>query len=152
MSKRPGSDDFDQLIPELRKWNGGQGVDAESWTGMVGKYDLFVGYSLIFWPRFVEFEGYVLREGFSEDSLRGFEAATGGNRTAIEAVMNHVHIADIHHHDTVTEAQVRYLGRTLKTIYELKLGADFPQRSFVVDFNDEPGCDLVDYELTFLQA
>ena len=29
---------------------------------MMGRYDLAVGYSLVFWPRFVRFEGYVLRE------------------------------------------------------------------------------------------
>src|SRR4051812_35317063 len=105
-------DDFGLLIPELDKWNDGGGISADDWIGCVGNYQLAVGYSRIFWPRFVRFERYVLREGFCEDALRGFEEATGGNREAIEWVMNHIHSADIHCNDsTVSEAQLRYIGR-----------------------------------------
>lgn len=81
---------------------------------------------VIFWPRFVRFEGYVPGDGFSVESLRGFEEMTQCNRVAIEAVMNHVHIADIHCDVEPTEAQLRYLGRMLKEMRQAKLGRDFP--------------------------
>jgi hypothetical protein len=145
--------EFDLLIPELKEWNEGTGISPDSWISCVGNYQLAIGYSLIFWPRFVRFERYVLREGFSEESLRGFENATGDSREAVEWVMNHVHSVDIHCNDTAaTEAQLRYIGRVLKEIHEVKLRADFPDRRFVVEFNDEPGLNPDDYQMSFWQA
>jgi hypothetical protein len=144
--------DFDELIPELKDWNNGAGIDPEGWVECVGNYPLFIGYSLIFWPRFVRFEKYVLREGFSEDSLRGFEAQAGASRKGVEWVMNHVHLDDIHYGEEATDAQLRYLGRVLKDIHEVKLNADFPDLRFVVEFSDEPGLDLLDYQISFWQA
>jgi hypothetical protein len=144
--------DFAALIPELPSWNDGAGIDAESWIECVGNYELATGYSLIFWPKFVHFDGYVLRDGFSEEALQGFKRATDRDRVAVEAVMNHVHIADIHCNVEATEAQLRYLGRVLKEIHEVKLRRDFPDVRFTVSFNDEAGLNLIDYELTFWQA
>jgi hypothetical protein len=142
-----GMTDFNELIPELRLWNEGDGIDAEGWIGCVGNYPLAIGYSLIFWPRFVRFEDYVLREGFSESALRGFEQQDGSSRSSVEWVMNHVHMADIHcNEENVSEAQLRYLGRLLKEIHEVKLRADFPDLRLTVEFNDEPGLDPVDYQ------
>jgi hypothetical protein len=145
-------DDFAALIPELPKWNNGAGIEPQSWIECVGNYEFAIGYSLIFWPKFVRFNGYVLRDGFSEKSLRGFEEAMGRDRVAVETVMNHMHIVDIHGNVEPTEVQLRYLGRMLKDIYEAKLRRDFPDVRFAVSFNDEPALDAVDYELTFWQA
>jgi hypothetical protein len=144
--------DFTALIPELPHWNNGAGIDAEGWIGCMGSYELAIGYSLIFWPRFVRFENYVLREGFSEESLRGFEEQTGCTRVSVEWVMNHLHIADIHCNVDPTEAQLRHLGRTLTEIHRVKLKADFPDLRIVVEFNDEPGLDPIDYQMSFWQA
>lgn len=151
MVDRP-SPDFATLIPELPLWNNGKGIDPQGWVECLGNFELAAGYSLIFWPRFVRFEGYVLREGFSERALRGFEDPTAGNRASVEAVMNHDHIADIHCNVRPTEAQLRYLGAVLKDIHEVKLRRDFPDLQFTVSFNDEPGLDLIDYQLTFWQT
>lgn len=74
MPDRPDETDPNTLIAELPTWNNGEGVDALSWIQMMGSYDLAVGYSLVFWPRFVRFEGYVLREdAFEEANLRDWE-------------------------------------------------------------------------------
>ncbi len=146
------ADDFAALIPELPEWNDGAGIEPQAWIECVGNFELATGYSLIFWPSFVRFEGYMLRDGFSVASLRGFEGVTKGNRTAVEAVMNHVYINDIHCNVAATEAQVRYLGRVLKNIWEVKLAHDFPDLRFEVNFNDEPGVMLDQYQLTFWQA
>jgi hypothetical protein len=62
--------DYTKLIPELPDWNNGKGIDVESWIDCTGNFQLAVGYSTLFWPRFVEFEDCVLREGFSVDSYR----------------------------------------------------------------------------------
>jgi hypothetical protein len=67
--------------------------------------------------------------------------------------MNHVHIVDIHGNEPrPSEIQIRHLGRVLRAIHEMKLAADYPELSFVVDFNDEPGLDPVDYQFSFTQT
>jgi hypothetical protein len=145
--------DFNELIPEMRDWNNGAGIHVEAWVGCQGSFRLAVGYSSIFWPRFVEFERYVLREGFSVESLRGFERQCGGDRRQIEAVMNHLHIADIHHHgcEDITRERVVYLGRVLSEIYRAKLAWQFPSKRFEVHFDDSQAEHFTDYELTFVQ-
>jgi len=150
MSDALDQDDLTALIPEMVDWNFPEGFGVREWIGAAGRYELAIGYSLLFWPRFVVIDGYVLREGCTADDVRAWEKATPGNRMAIEAVLNHVHMADIHDGDP-TEAQLRYLGRILRDIHEIKLKADFPARKFVVSFPDEPGLDLIDYELSFWQ-
>jgi hypothetical protein len=144
--------ELNDLIPEMRAWNNGAGIDPEGWIAGSGSYELAIGYSLTFWPRFVLIDDYVLRHG-AEESLREWERARAGDHRSIEAVINHVHMADIHlSAPDPTEAQLRYLGRILKQIHEIKLKADFPDRTFVVSFPDEPGLDLLHYELTFWQV
>ena len=151
MSEQKSEAQFDDLIPELRAWNNGTGIDPKAWVGIVGNYELAVGYSLLFWPQFVVVDNYVLKKGVTEELLRDWERVTSGNVKAIESVINHIHIADIHGGQP-TEDQLRYLGRTLKSVYEAKLATEFPERTFVVIFNDQPGLGLLDYQLTFWQA
>ncbi len=118
----------------------------------MGNYALAIGYSLVFWPRFVEHEGYVLRLGFEERALRSVEGNAASNRQGVEALMNHLHLNDLHYEAAASEAQLRHLGRVLKATHEAKLARDFPGRRFAVVFNDEPGLDLERYELTFFRV
>ena len=144
--------DFNQLIPEMRDWNNGTGIDIHTWVGCTGNFKLAVGYSTIFWPEFVEFNGYVLRAGFSETSLKGFERQCGGDRKSVEGVMNHLHIADIHcGSDDVTPDRVVYLGKVLREIYQAKLLWQFPQKRFEVDYVETTEDDLIQYQITFFQ-
>lgn len=145
--------DWTALIPELPDWNHGRGIDPESWIGCMGNYELAVGYSLIFWPRFDRIGRFVFRhDAWSKESLRDWERVLNGNRQQIEAVINHVHISDIHYDRDSSEPQLRYLGRVLKEAYEAKLARDFPDLAFEVVFNNEPGLDAEDYELSFWQV
>ena len=146
--------DFNELIPEMRDWNNGAGIDIGAWVGCEGSFRLAVGYTAIFWPEFVKFERYVLRAGFSVEGLRGFERQCAGDRRRIEAVMNHLHIADIQYHgcEDITRERVVYLGRVLSEIYRAKLGWQFPSDRFEVNFDDSPTEDLTNYELTFFQT
>jgi len=145
--------DVNALIPELKDWNNGEGIDAEAWIGCMGNAELAIGYSLIFWPKFVRFKNYIIRAGLSNlDYIDGWEQRCKGDRGATESVVNHLHIVDIHSYGkNGTEAQIRYLGRTLKHIHEVKLRSEFPDLKFEVYFNDEPGLDIMDYQLTFWQ-
>ena len=145
--------EFDSLIPEMQAWNNGAGIEPKAWIGCEGRIELAIGYTLVFWPRFTLIDNYVLREGANEANLQKWEQTMQGDRRAIEAVLNQRHIADLHHdRASATAAQLRYLGRILKQIHTVKLRSDFPDRTFVVDFNDEPGHELIDYQLTFWQV
>lgn len=142
------------MVPELEEWNNGKSIDLESWINCSGSFSLAVGYITIFWPKFVEFEGYILRDGFCEKTLRSFESADGYDRTAVERVMNHLHIADIQHYgcDDISRDKLQVLGSTLHEIYSLKLKTLFPQSPCVVEFNQpEDGDDLWGYQLSFWQ-
>lgn len=144
----------ESMTPELESWNNGEGIDLEGWVGCVGNFQLAVGYITIFWPEFIEFEEYILRKGFSEEALRGFEDQEKRNKLTVEAVMNHLHIADIQHFgcEDISKDKLILLGNTLKEIYEAKLQLQFPGKTFTVSFhvpNDED--DLMAYEITFWQ-
>lgn len=145
----------DSMAAELGAWNDGRGIDLESWVGCEGSFRLAVGYSTIFWPRFVEFEGYILRAGFSVDSLRRFEATCEADRRKIETVLNHLHIADIQYFgcEDLSADKALLLGNTLREIYEAKLLWQFPDRPCTVSFYvpDDPA-ELTAYEVSFWQT
>lgn len=141
------------MAAELSAWNEGKGIDLESWIGCTGSFRLAVGYSAVFWPRFVLFDEYILRDGFNLNSLREFEQSSPDKR-AVEKMMNHQHIADIHHYgcDDISVDRIVYLGRVLKEIHEAKLRWQFPDRPCKVEFL-EPGdrSDLTAFEMSFWQ-
>ena len=145
----------ESMQTELADWNSGSGINLESWVGCEGNFKLAVGYAAIFWPSFVEFEGYILRAGFGLDALRGFEVQTNGDRASVEAVMNHLHIADIQSYGSpdLTPDKAVHLGGVLRDIYDAKLRWQFPDRPCRVSFyapTDES--DLIAYEVTFWQV
>jgi len=145
--------DWNQLIPELRDWNNGAGIDARSWVGCSGNFQLAVGYTTVFWPAFVEYDGMVLREGYFPESLEKWLQRYNGDKTAVEAMMNHQHIADVQFYGCpdATHERLIYLGRVLRQIYECKLRFQFPQKDILVQFDDSPMEDVYGYQLTFFQ-
>jgi len=144
----------ESMKADLAAWNTGDGIDLESWISCVGNFSLAVGYLSVFCPQFVEFEGYILREGFQQSSLRGFEVSCAGDRKAVEAVMNHLHIADTHQYgcEDLSKDKVVLLGSKLREIYEARLQWQFPKRPCTVSFyQPEESDDLEAYEITFWQ-
>jgi len=144
----------ESMKAELSAWNNGRGIDLESWVGCEGRFSLAVGYASVFWPEFVEFEGYILRSGFRESSLGSFEKQDGTNRKIVEWVMNHLHIEDIQYLgcSDISIDKVLILGNVLKEIYEAKLRWRFPKRPCAVEFYIPPDReDLTQYQISFWQ-
>ena len=136
---------------ELGAWNDGRGIDLESWVGCAGSFSLAVGYASIFWPTFVAFEGYVLRDGFSEQSLRAFEGRDPSDKVGIERVMNHLHLDSVQHVGCadISADKLVALGRVLQQIYQVKLRSDFPDSRCAVDFYIPPDpAELDQYQIT----
>jgi hypothetical protein len=95
MPQRLSDVHLSQLVPETQKWNHGRGIDLLAWICHMGNIEQAIAYGELFWPEFVEFDGCILFAGFREESYQGFMSHTGGDRRAVEAVMNHHHILDL---------------------------------------------------------
>ncbi|MFZ6799509.1 hypothetical protein [Undibacterium sp. Di24W] len=143
----------ESMKSELVSWNDGAGVSLQTWAESLGTFSLAVGYTTIFWPEFVEFEGYLLFSEFSQEALRGFERQPGSTRKSVEWVMNHFHIAHLHCGATdLTKDKIIYLGTVIKEIYEAKLKCQFPDRPCTVEFYvPDDSESLWDYQLSFWQ-
>jgi len=142
------------MVAELAAWNNGKGIDLKSWVACSGNFQLAVGYSTIFWPRFVLYEDYILRDGFSVESVRGCEETRKSDKQSVEWVLNHLHIADIQYHgcEDLSEDKIVFLGRTLKEIWEAKLLWQFPDKPCVVDFYEpDDRKNLIEFQLSFWQ-
>ena len=154
MPQRLSTVDLALLMPESLTWDQGRPIDPVLWIGLVGRYDHLIAYAELLWPDFVEYDGCILRAGFSEEAYGGFMEQTSGDKRAVEAVLNHVHIIDLipgAYDSGPTEEQAVYLGRLMKEMWEAKLAKEFPSREFVVVFADR-GEALEDLEVTFRQT
>jgi hypothetical protein len=140
---------------ELGEWNNGAGIDLESWIGCEGRFALAIGYLTILWPEWELIDGYILRKGTPAESIRGFESQAGSTRQLVEAVLNHVHLADIQYRGCpdCSSDKLVVLGSTLKQIYEAKLQWQFPDRPCVVSLfvPEDPGA-VDEYQITFWQV
>ena len=149
----------EKLIPEIRDWkvSNGQQFDIEDWIAIEGNIKLAIGYSIVFWPTFLEHDECVfIKSHFSPENFNEWlNVEYVDNYGQIEAVINHLHIMDLftgERHNEITNEQIIYLGNILREIYEVKLKAEFPTRNFVVTFNgNDENQDLIDYQLTFYQ-
>lgn len=142
--------DFGSLIPELQRWNNGDGIDVDSWIVCAGSIELAIGYTRWFWPTLVLHDDCVLLEGFSVENYEGFKAQADGDRTRVEAVMNHWHLIDLCLSEP-TRAQIEFLGGVMQETWAAKLRRDFPGRNVVVSFATDGIEELVDYEITAYQ-
>lgn len=139
---------------ELAAWNSGKGINLEGWVCCEGNFRLAVGYSTVFWPNFVEFENYILVEGYSEEAIREYASQPGNTPKIVEATNNHLHIADIQYVgcDDISKDKIIHLGNILKEIYQAKLSWLFPDKPCVVEFyQPEDSEDLIEYQITFWQ-
>ena len=161
--------DFEKMIPELKDWDLnyqqaestkkilGREVRIEPidyWTSFNARFDYFVLYSRIIWPGFVEHDDCVfLAKEFSVESYDQWRKKL--NKTDTEAMLNHRHITDLFNNSEFKPNLdiVLYIGRYLKEVWTEKLKRDFPKRTFVVSFPEEPHTpnDLVSYEISFFQ-
>lgn len=147
------SSEPDNLIPELQQWNDDRGINMDGYLSCMGNYELAVVCANFFWPTFVEHDGCVFRGDPNVETYDQWKTETKGDKTAIESVMNHVHILDMFPNveQAPTRQQIVYLGRKLQELWTAKLRTDFPSMNVVVDFYDDCGDDLLEYQITFFQ-
>src|SRR5512132_4131566 len=93
--------DYTKLVPELKDWNEGKGIDIEDWIYYESSLEHAVGFGSLFWPAFLEYDGcIIMASGFDPKRYDGFLKQTKGDKRAVEVVMNHRHIADLFRWET----------------------------------------------------
>ena len=139
------SDKWSSLVPELSDWNNGAGISVESWIGCIGQFDHAIGYGTIFWPEFVVHDDCVLRYEIDDDRYQNCLRTCSNDKTAIEALFNHLHVANLFPNSKFqpTQAVVVHLGSMLKEMWSYKLRAEFPNRQFDVVFDHEDAVELL---------
>ncbi|WP_297764824.1 hypothetical protein [uncultured Alcanivorax sp.] len=149
----------ESMKEELQAWNGGDGIDLETWLDSAGDYSLAVGYTEIFCPKFVEHKGYILaaEEPLHEEYLRnlkGFESREGATPKSVEWVMNHFHLSFIHlGSKDISPDKLVFLGNALKETYEARLSYFFPDKPCIVEFHiPDDQYNFEAYQITFWQA
>ncbi len=142
---------MDELIPKLNNWNGGAGIAMEDWLQIIGNFDHAIAYSTLFWPEFQLHDGCVFFAGLDEANYQQWLKATNGNKTSVQAVINHRHILDLFQSVEAdpTKEQIIFLGRKLKEMWQAKLNHNFPDLQITVSFPDDEDDDLLSYEITF---
>lgn len=121
------------VLPELRLWNKGAGISPDDWIYLEGRADHALGFSSLFWPEFLEFDGYVLRAPLDVGRLRSWERA-GHSRQQVETAMN-AFLFDHMFPDDGTEpglksVQLKRLATIMADMLAAKLNRDFPGRRF----------------------
>ncbi len=135
----------EKLIPELSEWRKLNGSDfsIEDWIISEGNINFSIGYSLLFWPEFIEFENWRRSENIK-------------NYAQIESVLNHIHIIDLfgtdEKKDEVNYEQIMFLGNKICEMYRAKLQFEYPEKEFIFEFNGfVRHLPLDEYEITFYQ-
>ena len=143
----------EQLIPDLPRWNNGNGADVSAFLCYIARYDHAIAYATLFWPDFILHDECVFLDPPDAKTYSNWMVQCKGDRTQVEAVMNHHHIVDIFVNSEVEPSReiVLHLGRLLKDMWQCKLQASFPERRFKVEFYDDDSDDLLDYQITVFQ-
>jgi hypothetical protein len=122
------------LIPELSKWNDGLGIAPDHWIFIEGRSDHALGFCSMFWPDFVEFEGYVLRAPLDVERLRAWERAGKLTRQEIETAMNAYLLQGMFPRDDADDAskqaRCERLAAIMADMLRAKLARDFPHGRF----------------------
>ncbi len=141
----------EDLIPELQDWNNGFGIDLDGYLSCLGNYEIAIAFSTFFWPTFVEHDGCILNGIPDAKNYEDWKATTNDDKSSIEGLLNHVHIVDLFPNveHSPTRDQIVYLGRQMQQMWSAKLKIDFPRDEFVVEFREDCGDDLVEYQVTF---
>jgi hypothetical protein len=90
----------------------------------------------LFWPRFIEVDGYVLRASqYDPDNLTAWRERHPTNRSAVEDVINHVHLEDLYGGNQ-KGAKLTAAGQNLAGAWRHALAAQFPGRPIRVELDD----------------
>lgn len=109
-------------------------MEPQTWVEETGTAALALAYSTILWPDFVENRsGVFLERAYNEAYVDAWFDKLGGDVSAVEATVNHLHLSDIFETDSDLEPTIAgALGARMVDVWSAKLAMEFPGRRFVV--------------------
>lgn len=141
-------------LKHFQEWKAinGESFSLLDYLSVVSSAEVAIAYTKIFSPDFIEYDGGVfLAEVFSAELYQQWKAKLGDDRSAIERVMNHIHLDDLFQGaDKVGIENLAYLGEVLKQLWEYRLRSLYPNRSFQVLCNWDKAEETV--VITFSQT
>lgn len=138
----------------MPEWNNGKGIDLDGWAQCTASSWSLIGASRVLWPDFVLFDDCVFRDHVPDKAnYRDWMVRTGGDRTGVEAVLNHLHVSDAFQTKSPgsLEGQVRYIGGVMVAMLRAKLAQEFPDRIFEVSWDCDRNPDMAMWSVTFFQ-
>jgi hypothetical protein len=116
--------------------------------------ELAAAFASLFWPQFVEVDGFVLLAvHYSPESLGRWRERYPSDRRAIESAINEVYVYDLFRHrdrDDVPLAVHEFVGQVLRRTWACALDSTFPSRRFEFSYRSEP--EALGPTLTFWQS
>lgn len=107
--------------------------ETESLVYLNGTFALGLGFARMFWPTFELREGHLVLADSSRDNLREWIDHGGGDRWAVEQVINHRHFACWMADDGATDEEIRSFGERVQEIWQGKVDRDFPGERITVE-------------------
>lgn len=162
--KRIGQPNWDDLIPPLKQYFTPGPTAPEEFAIYETNMEVAIGFSELFWPPFIVYDGMVFRgtevEAEGKANIANWMKAFDNNKAKVEQMLNHDHLIDLfcERNREGTGAQIAYLASVLRDAWAAKLKVDFPDRAFTVDLYMEPegstgeDAKVGDWEITFYQG
>ncbi len=128
-------------LSQVREWAGGT---ADFNPAAFVMYNVSVAeaavLSTLLWPDFVEYDGCVLLAfKFDEAGVSNWLDHLEGDRRAVEAVVNHVHLWDVLAAKAPEEyAALSALAGRIAPMWRAAARAAFPEREFDITVTDDP--------------
>lgn len=148
-----------EQLTDFQQWKQANGDDFSLWDYLFGvaNAEIAIAFTKLFLPDIIEHEGGIfLAETFNQETYEQWKAKLGNDITAIEKVMNHLHIDDLlPGTEKVGIDNLYYLGNAIAIamrsiiaqMWTSRLKSLFPERKFQVT------CDRDEYTVvvTFCQ-
>ncbi|HEX3539878.1 MAG TPA: hypothetical protein VHT75_05480 [Acidimicrobiales bacterium] len=140
------------LLPTLREmratWSGPE-ITLRSFINIKGSMELGYAFAATFWPDLIEMhEGIFIAEQYNDGTYRRWFDAFDGDLTKVEAMLNHLHVADLFMNgpsdDDVPVEVYRRFADVLAGCWRAAAQEQFPRRRIQVYSWDDVG----DFQVT----
>lgn len=126
-------------LPQLEGWISGEVADPRAFLQANVTVGEAAALSLLFWPAFTEYRDCVFLDFlFDRPGVDRWFDELKGDKSAVESVVNHVHLWDVF--APKSDAEYVVLSEIAPRIGEMWLAAlrrEFPDREFVISVADE---------------
>jgi hypothetical protein len=124
------------------KLKGGDPPTLWQYLSLRGDPELGAVFATLFWPELVEIEDCVLlKEHLAQTNFEEWKEACEGDRGCIEVSVNHIHVWDLFPNadgKDLNDAVFEYIARVLERCWSCAAKEAFPERTFVVEYSNEP--------------